>query len=153
MTRIHYILAAFLGSAALLIGAWTFQALGYAPCKMCYWQRYPHMIAVAIGLIALFVPARILLAFGAIAAAVTSGIGFFHAGVEKKWWDGPSDCTGSGKLNGLTGADLLSTDAAGHLVMCDEVAWSFFGISMAGWNGLISAVLCLFWILAARSKT
>ncbi len=150
MTKTQTLITAFMGSAALLVGAWTFQALGYPPCKMCYWQRYPHMIAVAIGLIALFVPARLLYILGAIAAAVTSGIGFFHAGVEKKFWDGPSSCTGGGQLDGLTGAELLSTDAAGRLVMCDEVSWQFLSISMAGWNGIISAVLAIIWLITAR---
>lgn len=153
MTRTQYIMAAFGGSAALLIGAWSFQAMGYAPCKMCYWQRYPHMVAVGIGLLALFVPNRVLMLIGALAATTTSAIGFFHAGVEKKYWDGPSSCSGSNQLDGLTGADLLSTEAAGHLVMCDQVAWEFLSISMAGWNGLISTALCVLWIMAFRSKT
>lgn len=139
-----------LGSAALLAGAYMFQYMGYAPCQMCYWQRYPHFIAIAIGLIVLALRIRILALLGAAAAAVTSAIGFFHVGVEQKWWDGPASCTGGGDLSALSGADLLDVGSAGHLVMCDEVSWSLFYISMPGWNALFSLALVFLWLRAAR---
>ena len=82
------------GSAALLLGALGFQYIGeMPPCKMCYWQRYPHVAAVGIGLLALMIPGAILPYLGALALLVTAGIGIFHAGVERGLWEGPSTCT------------------------------------------------------------
>jgi len=140
------------GSFALLAGAFIFQYLGYAPCKMCIWQRWPHGVAVLVGLVLLATNLRVLAWIGALAAATTSGIGFFHAGVEQGWWDGPSSCSGAGPgLSGLSGEDLLSTDNVAEIVMCDEIAWSLMGLSMAGWNAILSLILVLVWVRAARS--
>ena len=151
MTFRTFIALATLGSAALLLGAYGFQLLGYAPCKMCLWQRWPHAAAILIGLIALSGGPRLLAWAGALAAATTAGIGAFHAGVEWKWWEGPSSCSGAGPgLGGLSGSDLLSTDAPATLVMCDDIVWQFLGLSMAGWNAVISAGLVVLWLIAAR---
>ena len=140
------------GSAALLLGAYAFQALGYAPCKMCLWQRWPHFAAAALGIIALLYPARPVAWLGALAALTTAGIGVFHTGVERKWWEGPTSCTGSGPgLSGLSGGDLLSTDAP-RLVMCDQVSWAFAGLSMASWNAILSLGLALVWVWAATRR-
>ncbi len=143
-------LLAALGSILLLGGAFGFQALGYAPCKMCLWQRWPHAAAILVGGVALFAPSRLLAALGALAMAITSGIGLYHTGVERDWWEGPTSCTGSGALTGLTGSDLLSVDTAPGIVMCDEVAWQFLTLSMASWNALFSFALMLIWLRAAR---
>ena len=141
------------GSAALLLGAFAFQALGYLPCKMCLWQRWPHAVAIAIAAAAAALGWRALAWAGALAAAVTAGIGAYHAGVEQGWWPGPSSCTGAGPgLAGLSGGDLLSTEAPSTLIMCDEIAWQLAGISMAGWNAILSALLVLVWIRAARAR-
>ncbi|QDY69006.1 disulfide bond formation protein B [Qingshengfaniella alkalisoli] len=152
MTRKIYILAATGGSAALLLGALAFQFIGgLAPCPMCLWQRWPHLVAVLIGLLALRFTGALLPAAGALAALVTAAIGAYHAGVEQGWWPGPSSCTGdAGALTGLGGADLLSTDAPTNLVMCDEIVWSLAGISMAGWNAIVSALLVVVWLKALR---
>ncbi len=148
MTRKTLIAIAAGGSLALLGGAFLFQTLGYAPCKMCLWQRWPHAAAIVIGALALLtaLPARALAALGAFAALTTAGIGFYHAGVEQKWWEGPSSCTGGGSLEGV---DLLSTDIT-PIVMCDDIVWSLFGLSMAGYNALFSLALAAVWIMAAR---
>lgn len=151
MTRNGWIILATLGSLAMILGAWGFEYIGgYAPCQMCYWQRWPHMAAVVIGVVGL-VGLPWMAWLGALAAATTSGIGIYHTGVERDWWEGPQSCTGGGQdLGAMTGADLLSLDAPA-LVMCDEVAWAMFGLSMASWNTLISGVLVIFWLRAARS--
>ncbi|MGB3148847.1 MAG: disulfide bond formation protein B, partial [Paracoccaceae bacterium] len=74
------------GSVALLGGAFVFQALGYAPCKLCLWQRWPHALAILLGLLALFSGKRWLCLAGA-AAVLTSGIlGLYHTGVERGLW-------------------------------------------------------------------
>ena len=151
MTRRSLILLATAGSILLLGGAFLFQALGFAPCKMCLWQRWPHVIAIVIGVIALVRPVRALPVLGALAALTTSGLGLFHTGVERGWWQGPTSCTSSGvSLDSLSGGDLLSMDGPA-LVLCDQVSWMFLGLSMASWNALFSFVLVLIWIAAALS--
>ena len=144
-------LVAAAGSGMLLAGAYLFQALGYAPCQMCFWQRYPHTLAIAIGAVLWLWPSRFLAALGALSTLMTAGIGAFHAGVEQKWWDGPSSCTGDGAgLSGLSGQDLLATNTLEKLVMCDEISWAFAGLSMPGWNAVFSTLLCATWIIAMR---
>ncbi len=152
MTRKTLILLATLGSAALLLGAFGFQHLGgLAPCKLCLWQRWPHAVAILIGVALLAGGHRLLAWLGALAAATTAGIGAYHAGVEWGWWPGPSSCTGGGMdLGTMTGGDLLSMDGPMGVVMCDEVVWQLAGLSMAGWNAVISLGLTAIWIAAAR---
>ena len=143
------------GSAALLAGAFFFQAIGYAPCAMCLWQRWPHAVAILAGALLLVLsPYRALLGLGAAAMIVTSGLGLYHTGVERDWWEGPSSCTGSGAgLSGLSGDALLSFDDVPPLVLCDEVTWQFLSLSMASWNAILSALLAGVWILALRGRS
>lgn len=149
--RRRLVALATLGSALLLGGAFLFEALGYAPCRMCIWQRWPHAFAIGFGVLILAGLAPRTLAWaGAAAAALTAGLGFYHAGVELGWLPGPASCSGGGAgLSGLSGADLLSTEAATAVVMCDEVVWSFAGLSMAAWNGILSLGLAALWLTAA----
>ena len=151
--RRRLIALATAGSAALLLAAWGFQYVGgLAPCKMCIWQRYPHGVAVVVGLVALALPAqRLLPILGAVAASVTAGIGLYHAGVEQGWWQGPSSCTSS-DISGLSPQQLMDQIMAAPLVRCDDIPWELFGISMAGWNALLSAGLVLVWIAAWRQR-
>lgn len=143
-------LLAAAGSAALLIAAFVFQALGYAPCAMCIWQRYPHTVAIGMGLLlAIGLPITPLLLIGAASAATTAALGVFHTGVERDWWEGPTSCTGSGlDMSTMSVEDLLSTDGASNLVMCDQVAWEFLNLSMASWNAVFSLVLAVLWVFA-----
>ena len=139
------------GSTFLLAGAYVFQALGYAPCQMCFWQRYPHALAALIGLVLIAIQSRLLIAIGALSTFTTSVIGIFHAGVEQKWWDGPASCSGNiDKLSGLSGQDLLATNVLDKVVMCDEISWAFAGISMPAWNAILSAALCAMWVIALK---
>ncbi|MCP5039336.1 MAG: disulfide bond formation protein B [Rhodobacteraceae bacterium] len=157
LTRNQLILLAAGASAALLIGAYTFQALGYPPCKMCWWQRYPHFAAVGIGALALLTRGPVLPLLGALAAAITSGIGAYHSGVERKWWEGPSSCTSSG-VEGLSAEELMDQILNAPLVLCDEIPWRLsdmipwqvLDITMAQLNFLGSAVFAVIWIMAAR---
>lgn len=152
MTARNMMLLAALGSFALLTGAFAFQALGYAPCQMCLWQRWPHAAAIVVGGLVLVLGPLVLLGIaGALSALVTAGIGAFHTGVERDWWEGPTACSGGGNtLEGLSGSELLSLDAPNDIVMCDEVAWAFLGVSMASWNALISLSLAALWFAAAK---
>ena len=151
LTRQRLIACAALGSALLLGGAFAFQALGYAPCKMCIWQRYPHAIAIAIGALALFVPLPALLALGALAALTTAGIGGYHVGVEQGWWEGPASCS-AGAIGGIDPDALFDQIMSAPLIRCDEIAWAFAGLSMAGWNMVLSLVLAGCWVKALRAR-
>jgi len=150
MTARNLMLIAAGGSLALLMGAFAFQALGYAPCKLCLWQRWPHGIAIGAGALVLVLgPLMLLGLIGALSALVTAGIGIYHTGVERGFWEGPASCSGNGSvLEGLSGNDLLSMEVENTIVMCDEVAWAFAGLSMASWNAVFSLVLVWLWVRA-----
>ncbi|AZL57532.1 disulfide bond formation protein B [Tabrizicola piscis] len=144
---------ATLGSGALLAGAFAFQYIGgLAPCQLCLWQRWPHAAAILIGAVVLLTGWRPLAWLGALAALATAGIGLFHVGVEQLWWEGLASCT-AGSITGISAADLLNpaVDVAAP-VRCDAIAWAMFGISMAGWNALLSLGLAGVWVAAALRK-
>jgi disulfide bond formation protein DsbB len=138
------------GSAALLLGALAFQHWGgLAPCVLCLWQRWPHVVAIAAGLVAMFLirqgrraASGWVVLIAAAALAVTAGIGAYHAGVEWRWWEGTAACGATGPVAN-TAAALREQLLAAPVVRCDEIAWSLFGISMAGWNFIISGALAL----------
>ena len=145
------ILLAAGGSLALLLGAFAFQYLGgLAPCVLCLWQRWPHAAAVALGLVALAFGGRFLPVLGALATLASAAIGLFHVGVEQQWWEGLATCTVN-KMPGLSGDDLLHTGiSVGAPAACDKIAWMFMGISMPGWNVILSLLLTGIWLLASR---
>ena len=152
LTRPLLILLATLGSVALLGGAFAFQYIGgLAPCQLCLWQRWPHAAAILIGVVALTTGWRGLAWLGALAALATAAIGLFHVGVELKWWEGLASCT-AGSIEGISTADLLDpTKDVAAVVRCDAIAWQMLGISMAGWNVILSLVLSGLWVKAART--
>lgn len=146
MNSRHLVIAAATGSALLLIAALGFQYLGgLAPCQLCIWQRWPHAAAVAIGAGILIFGAPKLAWAGALAATATAAIALYHAGVEYAWWKGLEACSAT-PLEVTSGAELLDFSAAQPVVLCDEVVWSFLGLSMASWNGILSLVLVGIWI-------
>ncbi|MDR9394778.1 MAG: disulfide bond formation protein B [Roseovarius sp.] len=151
-TRATLVLIAAGGSAVLLAAAFVTQAFGWAPCKLCLWQRWPHGAAVLAGFAALALPGAVLTVLGALSALTTAGIGAYHGGVERGWWPGPDSCTGTG-LSGLDGASLLpGSGDAPALVMCDSFQPFLFGLSMANWNMLASLALAAIWLMAARAR-
>jgi len=154
-------IAVFALSLATLAGAWFFEyVLKLAPCPLCLMQRIPYHIIIPLSLLlaiaALVRAPRNLLLVGfaaiAIAAACSVVLGIYHAGVEWHWWAGPADC--SGPLTDLrTGGSLLDQLHGVQVVRCDEAAWRFLGISLAGYNVLISLALAFiasFGLLATR---
>lgn len=152
LSRPTLIILAGLGSAAMMLGALGFQYIGeMAPCKLCYWQRYPHIAAIVIALIALVIPGRLWPLLGALAALTTAGIGIYHTGVERKIWEGPASCS-SASMEGLSVEALLDQIRNTPVVRCDEVAWEMLGLSMPSWNALASIILALIWLWAARSR-
>jgi disulfide bond formation protein DsbB len=146
--------------AATILGAYFFQyVLGLPPCPLCLEQRIPYYIAIPLALVTAFgaslgAPAwRLRMGFALLAAAmlVSAGLGVYHAGIEWKFWPGPTEC--SGALPPLGGnIDLLKQVQTTAVVRCDEAAWRLFGLSLAGYNVLISAGLALFaGLFAVRS--
>ena len=124
--------------ALLLAGAYVSEyGFGLFPCEMCWWQRYPHFAAVILATIAFFIPPRALwIALAAVAVLVSGAIGGFHAGVEYHWWQGITGCTSPIPQGG----DALENIMNAPLIRCDAAPWTLFGISLAGWNFLISTV-------------
>lgn len=137
----------FLGTASALVGAWLFQyAGGYPPCMLCLWQRIPHWIAIPLALgAALCASGRMLpisrpfIALAALALFVGAGLAGYHVGVEQKWWPGPASCS----IAQISGDFSSFTEGLSdvRVIRCDDIAWSFLGISMAGYNLLISLAL------------
>jgi disulfide bond formation protein DsbB len=145
-------------SVVSVLGAWTFEGLGYTPCELCYLQRYPHYAAIPIGVAALIFGWRWLAWPGALAAAATSAVGFYHTGVERHWWAGPASCTGGGEVANLSPAELLQQLQQAPLVRCDEIPWRLsdaipwdaLDLTMANFNAVGALVTALVWIAAAR---
>ena len=126
-------------STTLLGSALLFQYVGgLAPCSLCIWQRWPHLAVIVMAFIGLRgIMPRGMLWLTFIAGSISAGLGSYHAGIEYGFWAGPAGCSANLALDGdiktLT-QQLLITP----LARCDEAPWSFFGLSMAGWNALIS---------------
>ena len=138
---------------AALAGAYVSQyGFGLVPCEMCWWQRYPHMIALIFAVLAFFWrPVRPLVAVAALGILASGLIGGFHAGVEYGWWKGLTACTASPIAAGV---DPLDAILKAPVVRCDQVQWSLFGISLAGWNFLFSigGALAVFALLTRSGK-
>jgi disulfide bond formation protein DsbB len=144
---------ALLIPAALLAGAWGFQLIGHLyPCEMCHWQRWPHYSALPIALLAFVpgMPQRPLVALAAIAIAISGAIGVAHAGVEYHWWQGFTPCTSTFS----SGGDTLSAIMTAPVVRCDAPQWTFAGISLAGFNAIVSlgGALVILILLSRRSR-
>jgi disulfide bond formation protein DsbB len=149
-------LAVALGAAATVGGALVFEhVFGYVPCKLCLIQRNPYYIAIPLGLLAALLPpryARAGLWCLALIFVVSAGLGAYHSGVEWGFFAGPSDCGGgSGAGTGNVG-DFLNQLQSTRVVSCTEAAWRFLGLSLAGWNVLISLALAAFAARAAARK-
>ena len=135
-------LIALLLPLALVGGALSSQYLGgLHPCEMCYWQRWPHAAAILLAALAFTAPAqsgraRVLTLLAALGIAASGAIGVYHAGVEAKIFVGFTQCTATGR--GLTPDEFLKQITHAPLIRCDEVQFRFLGISMAGWNALLS---------------
>ncbi|MDT8760021.1 disulfide bond formation protein B [Sphingomonas psychrotolerans] len=132
---------ALLLPAALLAGAWGSQLFGgLFPCEMCHWQRWPHYAALPVALLS-FAPLprpvqMLFVLFAGVLIAVSGAIGVFHVGVEQHWWQGITACTapvGHGEA-----MDLLTAALRRPIIRCDVAQWTLFGISLAGFNAILS---------------
>ncbi|WOK35647.1 disulfide bond formation protein B [Sphingomonas sp. C3-2] len=141
----------------LLGGALGSQYIGgLYPCEMCHWQRWPHMAAIALALLAILLrrtaATTLLTALAAVAILISGAIGIFHAGVEYGWWEGLTSC--STGLQGGSAEDILNSIMATPLTRCDQAQWTLMGISLAGFNAIFSigAALAIFGYMAKAKK-
>jgi disulfide bond formation protein DsbB len=132
-------------ATAAIIGAWIFQFAGYDPCHLCLMERWAYYAAIVLSLILLVSKSNTKIGFYLLAAIMLASavFGVYHAGVEWKWWPGPDTCTGGGALGGLP-------DLTKPVVMCDEAAIRILGLSLAGWNAVISFALALVALKGSR---
>src|SRR5436190_13152244 len=150
-------------AAATLAGAWFFQlVLDIRPCPLCLEQRYAYYLAMPLGALTALAAARgapravlyAALAILAAAALANAWMGAYHAGVEWGFWKGPTDCTGPVGNLGSAGNLLERLDTV-RLIRCDEVQWRFLGLSLAGYNFLISLLLAAIaaWGIARSARS
>ena len=130
-------------AAFLLAVAYGFQFAGYLPCELCWWQRYPYMAIIPLGISFALAGQRYqrvgLLVLAAFLVSEV-GIAIFHVGVEQLWWEGLDTCSGTLDIRGLSREELLAAMQS-DIPRCDEATWSLLGISMAGWNGIAALIL------------
>jgi disulfide bond formation protein DsbB len=150
---------AILVPAGLLAGAWGSEIWGgLHPCEMCWWQRYGHLAGLAFAVLAVVLGRRMpdrgrslvwLAALGILASGL---IGAYHAGVEAKVFEGFTQCTSA--ASGGSTEDLLKSIMNAPLIRCDQIQWEFLGLSMAGWNAIISTVfaLLILWFSLRRPR-
>jgi len=136
--------------AVLLGGAYVSQyVFGLYPCEMCWWQRYPHFLALALALLAFVAPPRRLwIGLAALAILASGLIGGFHAGVEYGWWEGLTACS----TVDLGDGDPLEAIMNAPLVRCDTAPWTLAGVSLAGFNFLISTAGALVILALLRRR-
>ena len=136
--------------AVTILGAWYFQyGLGLKPCPLCLEQRYAYYFAIPLAVMValgdqvgasrkVLIAALVAIALGMLWNA---GLGVYHSGVEWKWWPGPQECSGAARQVSAPPAASLKQLESITVVRCDEAAWRFLGLSLAGYNALISLAL------------
>jgi disulfide bond formation protein DsbB len=136
-------------AATTLAGAWFFElVLDIRPCPLCLEQRYAYYLIfplaalLAVATVKRAPPPLLLAGFGIVvlAALANAWLGGYHAGVEWKFWQGPTDCSGPIADLGSAGTLLQRLDTV-KVIRCDEVQWRFLGLSLAGYNVLISLLM------------
>lgn len=144
-------------ASALVLGAALASQYvgGLAPCELCLLQRWPWTVSIVITIVVLLVGHRTALPWVAlllaVAFAIGSGLAFYHVGVEQHWYPGPTACTASGN-RAATVEELRQQLLNQQLVLCDQPAFTLFGISMAGWNFLASLVMTGLCVTAAAAR-
>jgi disulfide bond formation protein DsbB len=143
---------------ATIVGAWIFEYFGYAPCDLCLKQRWAYYVGVPLAGLAAVMNAegprglrRPLLLLLALVFAASSIFGIYHAGVEWGFWPGPAGCTGTSMPTVSNMNDFMKQLQTTRVVRCDEVALRILGLSLAGWNAVISAGMAALAFMGARA--
>ena len=155
----HWNLTAACASAAMLATAHAFETFGHLPpCHLCLYQRDVYWAALCVAVAGFLLGYMRLGWVGRLAAVLLTaiflagaGIAAYHAGVEWKWWPGPASCTGAGSVD-LGDMSAFLAGAKVRPPQCDKAAWVFLGLSMAGWNALVSLGLAGLSAMAARRE-
>ena len=151
-------LAIFVIATATIAGAWIFQAFGYAPCELCLKERWPYYAGIVVSALTIglsrrgsrsLLPAAFAVLFLIFAASAVFGT--YHAGVEWGFWPGPENCTGSFQ-KAATMQDFLKQLHTVKVVRCDAVAIRILGLSLAGWNAVISGMLAGLAVVGLRPR-
>ena len=142
---------------ATIVGALVFEhVFGLQPCPLCLRQRYPYYAAMPLALAITLFPDRKLAraGLGLLAAlfVVSAGLGLHHVGVEWGWWAGPTDCAGAPTPPAGGMGEFLNQLQTTRVVSCTEAAWRFLGLSLAGWNVLISLGLVGLALMGSRLR-
>ena len=138
----------FTGAAGTVLTAHVFEILGgYLPCHLCLIERYAYYFAILASIAAFFAAraekddlTRIIFGLIALAFLANAALGFYHSGVEWKWWPGPTECSGGSTIQWGEGG-LAGSLETNKVVACDEAAWRFLGLSFAGWSAVLSLLL------------
>lgn len=148
---------ALMASVFMLAGAYGFEYIGgLFPCDLCWPQRYAHMAVIVFASFAFYfrksdrvkwLRFKLLTLFS---YAISAGYSGYHAGVEQKWWEGPDSCTLTTDTSEMSAEAFFEQLQGAAIIRCDEIPWEMFGISMAGYNFLISLTLTIMLILSVR---
>ncbi len=157
-SQIGRALAILVAAAATLVAVWTFEFYGITPCELCHAERYAFYAGAPLAALAAYLAsrsmhgaARALFVLLALVFLANAGLAIYHVGVEQHWWAGPTACTGS--LSGPVDVnDLMKSLNATRVVRCDEVQLRILGLSLAGWNAILSAALAIYAGLAATLR-
>ena len=155
----------WLACLAIIGGFLYFEVIvGLAPCKLCYYERIPFYSVAVLGFFTYILKieqrlprmprlslTKAFLYVSGLAIVINVGITAYHVGVEQKWWEGPSTCSGVGS-DAQTVEDLLAAIQAAPVARCDEIPWELFGISLAGYGFLVSLVLSIYIFLPLMMK-
>ncbi|MDB5593837.1 MAG: disulfide bond formation protein [Hyphomicrobiales bacterium] len=159
ITPLNAALSVLLVATATIAGAWIFEAFGYLPCELCLKQRWAYYGGIPLAALTLALAwrgpvslARLGLALLALVFLGSTLFGVYHAGVEWAFWPGPTDCTGSIGGAAKDMSDFMSQLQTTRVVRCDAVAIRIFGLSLAGWNAVISAFMTAVALLGLRSR-
>lgn len=153
-SRTALVLIALASALALGVAFISQHVFDLPPCDLCIYQRFPYVIAIALCLVTLMPAARPFAAWALILSAlflsINSGIAAYHVGVEQHWWIGTEGCTGPGGTPQTLDA-LRAKISATPVIRCDDIAFSLFGISMAGYNVLFSLALAIYAALVSKA--
>jgi len=152
-------LALALASLATIATALYFEyVLGLRPCLLCLYQRWPYYAAIPIALgITLFAttpgPARAGLGLLGLIFLAGTGLALYHVGVEMGYFLGPTGCGGAAAARAGDMDDFMRQLETVRVIDCSEPAWIFLGITMAGWNALISFALAIIALASAATSS